>query len=165
MENKQHVPALASERGTTLFLICAEGRGVSRGLARGVASVVCPLLRWRSMQGACAVPCFCSLSPVLKSGSRKKVVVGVFGFSVSLGLECAPNVHASIFSPIQFLCVLLLEDRCVQVQALQQRVPGPSLSQREGRSQGVAGGEGAYLQTGRGGSAKDESFCLGSQLN
>ena len=77
-----------------------------------------------------------------------------------LGLECAPNVHASIFSPIQFLCVLLFEDRCVQVQALQQRVPGPSLSQRGGRSQGVAG---AYLQTGRGGSAEDESFC--SQLN
>ena len=37
-------------------------------------------------------------------------------------------MHAAIFSPILFLCILLLEERGVQVQALQQRVPGPSLS-------------------------------------
>ena len=91
MENKQHVPVLASGRGSNLFLICAEGRGVSRGLVRRVASVVCPLLRWWSMQGACAVPCFCSLPPVLKSGSRKKVVVGVFGFFVSFGSRMCPK--------------------------------------------------------------------------
>ena len=33
--------------------------------------------------------------------------------------------------PIEFLCILLLEERFVQVQALQQRVPGLSLSQYE----------------------------------
>ena len=37
-------------------------------------------------------------------------------------------MHTVIFSPLQFLCILLLEDMFVQVQALQQRVPGPSLS-------------------------------------
>ena len=35
-------------------------------------------------------------------------------------------MHAVIFSPIQFLCILLLEEQCVQGQALQQRGPGPS---------------------------------------
>ena len=37
-------------------------------------------------------------------------------------------MHMVIFSPSQFLCTLLLEEMCVQVQALQARVPGPSLS-------------------------------------
>ena len=37
-------------------------------------------------------------------------------------------MHAVIFSPLQFLCILLLKERFVQVQALQQKVPGPSLS-------------------------------------
>ena len=45
------------------------------------------------------------------------------GFLVSLYLldpEFAPTVHAcSYFSPILFLCILLLKERCVQVQALQ----------------------------------------------
>ena len=38
-------------------------------------------------------------------------------------------MHAVIFSPLWFLCILLLEETFVQVQALQQRVPGPSLCQ------------------------------------
>ena len=69
------------------------------------------------------------------------MVVGFFGFFVSFGSGICPNGQAGIFSPIQFLCILLLEDGCVQVQALQQRVPGPSQSQREGRSQGVGGAD------------------------
>ena len=39
-ENKQQVPLLASSlrwRGASLFLICGEGRGVSRDRATGVA--------------------------------------------------------------------------------------------------------------------------------
>ena len=55
---------------------------------------------------------------------------GFFGFFVS----CIKNLpqlrmHAVIFSPLWFLCILLLEETFVQVQALQQRVPGPSLCQ------------------------------------
>ena len=55
------------------------------------------------------------------------------GFLISLyllGPDFAPTVHVPvIFSPIQFLCNLLLEERCVQVQALQlcsegSQVPG-----------------------------------------
>ena len=36
-------------------------------------------------------------------------------------------LHRVIFSPLSFLCILSLEERCVQVQALQPGVPGPSL--------------------------------------
>ena len=37
-----------------------EGRGMSRGQARGEAWVVCPPLRWSCVQRAYTVPCFCS---------------------------------------------------------------------------------------------------------
>ena len=44
------------------------------------------------------------------------------GFLVSLYLLSIIlpklRMHAVIFSPIQFLCILLLEERCAQVQAL-----------------------------------------------
>lgn len=36
------------------------------------------------------------------------------------------------FSPLQFLCVVLLEEMFFHVQALQSGVPGPSLSQDQG---------------------------------
>ena len=50
----------------------------------------------------------------------------LLGFLVSLYLlsRIYPNcTDTIIFSSIQFLCTLLLEERCVQVQALQQRLP------------------------------------------
>lgn len=39
-------------------------------------------------------------------------------------------MHGVVFSPIQFLCILLLEERCpgTNIAALQQTVPDPSLS-------------------------------------
>ena len=85
------------------------------------------------MQRACAhstlllllTPCFGSR--LFKSDS------GFFGLFVSFGSRICPQlcIHMVIFSPIQFLCILLLEERCVQVQALQLRVPGPGLSQED----------------------------------
>lgn len=39
------------------------------------------------------------------------------------------DLHTVIFSPLWFLCILYLEEIFVQVQELQQRVPGPNLSQ------------------------------------
>ena len=60
-----------------------------------------------------------------------KVVVGFFYLFVFLGPRICPSdtrsiTHAVIFSPIQFLWVLLLEERCVQcIAALQRSVPGP----------------------------------------
>ena len=61
---------------------------------------------------------------------------GQLGFLVFLCLlvQNLPqlHVHAVIFSPIQFLCILLLEEMFVQVQALQHCSKGsqvPGLSQ------------------------------------
>ena len=39
-------------------------------------------------------------------------------------------VYAILFSLLQFLCILLLKEMFVQVQTLQSRAPGLSLSQR-----------------------------------
>lgn len=78
---------------------------------------VLPRLGCCSMQGACAAHCFCSR--LLQSGRW------VFGLFVSL-VQDLPQLclHAVMFSPLEFLWILLLEEMFVQVQALQQRVPG-----------------------------------------
>ena len=81
------------------------------------------------MQGARAVPAFAPDTLFLLQALQKWQL----GFLVSLyllGPEFAPTVHARSYFlvPCSF-SVLLLEERCVQVQALQQRVSGPSLSQ------------------------------------
>ena len=83
----------------------------------------------------CAVPgfvlpilCFCSM--IFKSAVR---VFALFvSFVQNLHQQCLPAV---IFSPIQFPYILLLKEKCVQRQALEQRVPGSNLSQRGGGSQ------------------------------
>ena len=82
--------------------------------------MVCPPLSWCGAQGACAGPCFCSR--LFESGSWVFWSLCIFGSRI--GPNC--SMHTLNFSPIQFLCILLLQERCVQVQALQQRVPGPS---------------------------------------
>ena len=67
--------------------------------------------------------------------SSSEVAVGFLVF-LYLVVHNLPqlDMHTVIFSPLWFLCILLLEETFVQVQALQQRVPGP-------RSQPVSGGE------------------------
>ena len=55
-----------SQRGRRPGSLC-EGRVGSKGQAQGVAEVVCPLLWWCCVQGACIVPCF--FSWLFKSGS------------------------------------------------------------------------------------------------
>ena len=103
---------LLPEEGRSLFPTWVEGRGMSRGWAGGVAWVVCPPLRLWCVQGACPVPCFCSR--LFKSG-----ILDFWSLCI-LCPELAPTAHTCIyFSPIQFLCILLLKERCVQVQALQ----------------------------------------------
>ena len=77
-------------------------------------------------------PYFCSW--LFRSGSWG------FFFLVFLCLvHNLPHLHmqAIIFSPLQFLCILLLEETFAQVQTLQQRVPGPSLSQAEVGAVGI----------------------------
>lgn len=75
------------------------------------------------MQGECIIPCFCSQPCRSGSWVWQGVGVGIF-----LPIIC-PN-YTCIFSPLYFLCILLLE-MFVQVQAwqsVQQRVPDPGLS-------------------------------------
>ena len=60
-----------------------------------------------------------------------EVVVGFFRSFCIMSIIC-PNcssTHAVIISPLEFLCILLLKEMFVQVQARQQSVPVPSLSQ------------------------------------
>ena len=84
------------------------------------------------MQGAYEVPCFCSQHPVFALGSAE-VAVALFG-PLCLVVHNLPQLHMHTvsFSPLQFLCILLLEETFVQVQALQQspgsQVSGTSLS-------------------------------------
>ena len=66
-------------------------------------------------------------SPAFAPGSSK-AAVGFFGLFVSF----VQNLHqlsmrTVMFSPIQLFCILLLEERCVQVQALQHRSKGSQI--------------------------------------
>ena len=60
--------------------------------------------------------------------SSSEVAVGYFWSFCILSIIC-PNCTCTqvlfFFSPLEFLCILLLEETFVQVQALQQRRPGP----------------------------------------
>ena len=62
--------------------------------------------------------------PAFAPGSSK-LAVGFFGLFVSF-VQNLPQLRRNvvIFSPIQFLCILLLEERCVQVQVLQHYSKG-----------------------------------------
>ena len=63
--------------------------------------------------------------PAFAPGSSE-VAVGFLVF-LYLVVHYLPQLHMPtvIFSPLSFLCILLLKETFVQVQALQQRVPGP----------------------------------------
>ena len=65
------------------------------------------------------VPCVCSQQ--LRNGSW--LVVFLY-----LTVRNCLSVCAVMFSPLQFLCILLLKEMFVQVQALLYRTLGPSLS-------------------------------------
>ena len=63
--------------------------------------------------------------PAFAPGSSE-VAVGFLVFLYLLVHNLPPLcMHAAIFSPLWFLCILLLEEMFVPVQALQQRGPGP----------------------------------------
>ena len=72
-----------------------------------------PLLQC-CVPGSGTIPCFCSH--------------GSWVFRSFCILSSQLCTHAAISSSLKFLCILLLKERLVQVYALQQRVPGPSLS-------------------------------------
>ena len=57
----------------------------------------------------------------------------VFSVFLYLFVHILPQLfmQAVIFSPLWFLCILLLKETFVQVQALKQRIPGPNQCQKE----------------------------------
>ena len=127
---------LSHQGGVSTFLTWGQGGGLThvgsgwgpdRGLAGGVAQVVCPPLWWWCVQGACAIPCFCSW-PLLLLWALQKWQLG---FLVSLYLlsRICPNCAAcSQFQSHIVSLYFVAQERFVQVQVLQQRVPDPSLS-------------------------------------
>ena len=86
---------------------------------------------WLHVQGACAVPCFCSRHPVFALGAYK-LASGVL-VSVFWGPEFTPSVHACCYLPSHIVCLHFVAGEEVYPDAssvaLQERVPGPSLSQ------------------------------------
>ena len=76
------------------------------------------------------VPCFCSQHLVFAPGSSE-VAVGFFGLFVFFGegVQNLPQLlmRTVIFSPISFLCISLLEERCCPGAGTIAK--GPSLSQ------------------------------------
>ena len=64
------------------------------------------------------MPCFCSHSSEVAAG---------FLISLYLLVHNLPQLcmHAVIFSVLEFLCLVLLEEMFVWIRALQGRVPGP----------------------------------------
>ena len=133
-ENRQQAPFLLTGWGGVggaCFLYRVQAEGV-RGLAGGLAQVLCPPL-WRcSVQGARSVPCCCShtllYSWLFRSGGG---LVFLFFFLVFLQLLSSLlqlSIQLFLVSPIQFLCSSLLEERFVPVQAPRQSKPGPGLS-------------------------------------
>ena len=78
--------------------LCGVRVGVSRGRARGVASVACPLLRWSCVQRAFIGPLLLPTLWFCSPGSSK-LAVGLFGFFflnlfVSFCPEFALTAHA-----------------------------------------------------------------------
>ena len=73
------------------------------------------------MQGTCTIV---SQTPVF-APSSSEVAVGFWSLFLSFGSRICPNycMYALIFSPIRCLHILLLMERCVQVQTLQQKIP------------------------------------------
>ena len=70
--------------------------GGCEGKDQGVTLVVCPLIRWCYVEGACIVPGFCSQHHVFAPGSSK-VPVGFFDHFISFASR---SLQAVIFSPI-----------------------------------------------------------------
>ena len=85
-------------------------------------------LRWFAHPfGGAVCRGFCFLLFLLLLLALQKWQLGFFGGLFLSFVQNLPQLcmHAVIFSPLWFLCILLFEERVVQVQALQQRVPGP----------------------------------------
>ena len=90
------------------FLPQGEDRGGWRGQAIGLAQAVCLRVSWCCVQGECTVPCFCSGDPV-SGTSSSEMTVGILVFLYLVVHNFHHGIHAVIFCPLLFLCILLLE--------------------------------------------------------
>ena len=123
IKNKQQdSPAcLFPEVEASLFLMWSEGRACP-----GIDGlVVCPPLRWYHLHRACTVLCLCSWSPAFSFFFL--VFVSFVQSLPQLYMNtviCSPIVSSYFVPPGEVYS-------CVSIATLQQRVPGPSLSQSE----------------------------------
>ena len=100
MKTSNSFPCSLPEVGQAGSLYRVRVTGMSKYQARGMAEGVCPAPRWHFVQGAWAVPCFCSWHPVFALGFSEMAI----GFFVSLYLTIHTlfqlHMHAVIFSPL-----------------------------------------------------------------
>ena len=94
----------------------SEGR--LRCFAHPVGGVVC--------RGHAQYPAFAPYALFLLQ-VLQKWQLGFFGLFVSFGSRICPNctMHTVIFSPMQFLCILLLEERCLGASTAALAAKGP----------------------------------------
>ena len=128
---------------------CLLAKGGWAGSSYGVRIAVCPRVRpkewlrefahsfgwcWMRGAGACswAVTCFLLLTPCFCFWILRVAVAFCFLLYVLAFLypfvHYLPELCTGTQLPLvhhSFLCILLLEETCVQVQALKQRVPDP----------------------------------------
>ena len=102
----------------------------------------CPLFSWCSLQAACIVPCFYSCDLVFAPNSSEVIFgcffvclfVSVFFYLFVLYLviqtACMLQLHMyAVFHPLYISLHFIAGVDIYPGQALQQRAPGPSLSQ------------------------------------
>ena len=78
----------------------------------------------------CALLCFC-FQPLFLLPALQKWQLGILVFLLLVVHNLSQlHMYIVIFSPLQFLCIWLLQETYVQTEALQQRVPSSSLSQQ-----------------------------------
>ena len=126
MKTSTRFPCLLS-RKDKLVLYIGEGIDRSKGQAGGVAQVPCPFLWCYGMQRACTVPPFCYLILLLVPvfiPPVQKWQSGFWCFCI-LFLTCPNYTCTVVFSTFQFPGFVLLEEKFIQVQALQKRIPSP----------------------------------------
>ena len=97
----------------------------------GVAEVVCSPLGWWCVRGGMLNTLLFSQVLLFAAGSLQVAVGFFFSLFWSLFIFVWSWPHCTstklFWGPMQFPCILFLEETCVHVQALQQRVSGPSL--------------------------------------
>ena len=107
-----------------MLLIQGEDRGMSRGQSGGVVRWFAHPLGGVEFRGHTQYPAF-ALDTLFLLQALQKRQLGFFCLLVSF-VQNLPQLHRRkvIFSPLEFLCIFLFEERCVQIQVLQHCTKG-----------------------------------------